>query len=121
MRGKHDKYRHQNFIEGYYRGISARKDTAINSTNQPQVIVDFYFTIAIIKTSRKDCRWAYWDFFLLSFSLFLALLSLSTCHAFQRAFIVLTFFSDAMHAGVCKTRVIKRGEIFERQLMLAVV
>jgi len=31
---------------------SARNDTVINSANQPQVIADFYFTIAIIKTSR---------------------------------------------------------------------
>lgn len=122
VREKRYEYLRQNFIEVYHRGISVLKDAAINSVNQPQVIVDFYFTIAIIKMSREDCRWAYQVLFLLflfsPLSIFPSLFF--GCHAFQSAFIVLTFFSDAMHAGVCKTRVIKR-KIFERQLMLAVV
>lgn len=73
------EYFHQNFIERNYRalvasrGIYARKDAAVNSVNQPQVIVDFYFTIVIIKTSQEDwCGRTGFSFFFLSlFSLYI--------------------------------------------------
>jgi hypothetical protein len=83
-----------NFI-GSFRavGYSARDDAVINSANQPRVIADFYFTIAIIKTSRGggfgrrtgspfSQRVAFFGALLLSHRL---------------------FFADAAHVG-CKMR-----------------